>query len=228
MSRGGRFFSAGLVIAGTLLLLDRTVPAVDLTALAARWWPVVLMTLGIAGFVRLLPTPDAMIGPLLLLLTGGAALLLTLQPVPFWARPLLLPLLLLAAGVVLLLPGAATRPGDAGGGLVRREYVLVARPVEWDPDKHPLLDVRTLAGGCVLTILQPPERLPEEPAPRLELRSALCGLDIVVPRGLKVHVDVRGWGARSRIDTAPTRQDAADVTIVALSAFSSLRVRVAV
>ncbi|WP_306207761.1 LiaF transmembrane domain-containing protein [Actinoplanes sp. RD1] len=228
MSRGGRFFAAGLVLAGALLLLDRTVPAVDLTGTAARWWPVVLMVVGVVGVVRLLPAPDAMIGPLLLLLTGGAALILTVQPVPAWARPLLLPLLLLTAGVTLLLPGGGARSGNADGGLVRREYVLVARPVRWDPDKHPLLDVRTLAGGCVLTILRPPERLPEEPAPRLELKSALSGLDIIVPHGLKVHVDVRGWGARSQIDTAPTKADAADVTIVALSAFSSLRVRVAV
>jgi hypothetical protein len=226
VSRGGRWFAAGLAAVGTALLIDRTVPAVNLPSFAARWWPLALLALGVVGVVRLLPTANALIGPLLLVTAGGLALLFTLQPFPDWARPLIVPVLLLASGIGLLLAGQPGRPRTIGGGLARREFVVLGRPLEWNPAEHPMLELRVLTGGCELTVLPPPARTGDEPAPRLEIRSALSGIDVVVPHGLKVHVSARGPGLRVGATGSPP--DTADVKIVMLSAFTSLRVKTSV
>jgi hypothetical protein len=226
VSRGGRWLAAGLVVLGVVLLVDRTVPALDLRELAGRWWPLALIALGVIGVLRLLPTANTMVGPVLLIAAGGVALVLTLNPFPSWARPLVLPVSLLAVGLGLLLPGRPDKPRTSGGGTTQREMTVLGGPVTWDPAEHPLLQLKTVIGGCELTILPPPARTDDDPAPRLEIVALLAGVDVVVPRGIKVHVDSRGFGGREQVLADESRRPAdTDLTIVVLSAFASLRVK---
>ncbi|MCY1141129.1 hypothetical protein OWR29_24285 [Actinoplanes sp. Pm04-4] len=110
--------------------------------------------------------------------------------------------------------------------LVDRTVPALGRPVTWDPAEHPLLQLKTVIGGCELTILPPPARTDDDPAPRLEIVAFLAGVDVVVPRGIRVHVDSRGFGGREQVLADESRRPAdTDLTIVVLSAFASLRVK---
>lgn len=228
VNSGGRWFAAGSATVGALLLIHRTVPAIDLRDIATRWWPIAVMALGVIGVIRLMPAANAMFGPILLVTAGGLALIFTLQPFPAWARPLLLPVVLIAAGIGLLLPGPVTPPQTIGDGVVRQEFILLGRSLEWNPAEHPMLELRAVIGGCALTVLPPPARDDEEPAPRLEIRALLSGIDITIPAGLRVHVNIQGPVLRRDIAATQSSPATADLTIVVLSGFASPRVKVAV
>lgn len=217
-----RWVAAALTVAGAALLIDRTVPAVDLSRLGARWWPLALILLGVVGVLRLLPTANAMLGPLLLVAVGGVGLLFTLRPLPGWITPLLLPLVLLAAGITLSLAGRSERVRHQGiGRSVRRETMVASGgPLDWDPSLHPLLTMRAFVGGCLLTVKD------AQGKGMLDIRAALSGINVIVPPGLTVHIDARGLGFRLRRDreVAIAEADTADLRIVVLSAFTTLNV----
>jgi hypothetical protein len=215
-----RWVAVALSITGVALLLDRTEPAVDLSRLGARWWPLALVFLGIVGILRLLPTANAMLGPLLLVVVGGVALLFTLRPLPGWATPLLLPLVLLAAGLGLSLAGRSerARTHEVGRSVRRETMVASGGPLDWDPGQHPLLMMRALIGGCLLTVRQPKGKA------MLDIRAALSGINVVVPQGLTVHVDARGLAIRKTVQASEVEAEVADLIIVVLSAFTTLNV----
>ncbi|WP_433380598.1 hypothetical protein ACQPZX_15600 [Actinoplanes sp. CA-142083] len=216
----GRWAAALLSVAGAVLLVDRTVPAADLSAVVARWWPLALLALGAIGVLRLLPASGAMTGPLLLVMVGGVALLFTLRPLPGWAGPLVLPLLLLAGGIGLSLVGRRERAAQPDDPTVRREVLVASgNPLEWDPGQQPLLLMRSLVGGCLLTVRKGPVK------GMVDIRAALSGIDVVVPRGSTVHLYARGPGLRRTVTADEAPPDVADLRIVVLSAFSTLNVR---
>ncbi|GAA2555903.1 hypothetical protein GCM10010435_28140 [Winogradskya consettensis] len=223
VSPARRVFAAALAVGGTVLLIERTVPGAELSRTAARWWPLALICLGIAGGIRLLPAANTLIGPVALLSVGTMALVFTLNPLPQWARPLLLPLALLAAGMGLLMIGKAApvvRTGPAA--IVRRETLVgFTRPVNWDPGVQPLLVLRTLIGGYRVKVLA----TPTADQARVDIRGALSGIDVEVPRGVAVQVDARGPGLSQDVIVAATAASAPTLRIVVLSAYSSLRVR---
>lgn len=218
----GRWAAAALSITGAALLIDRTVPAVDLFTIATRWWPVALVLLGAIGVLRLLPTASAMVGPLLLIIAGGVALLFTLRPLPGWAGPLVLPLLLLTAGIGFSLVGRRERAVQQSDPTVRREVLVASgNPLDWDPSQQPLLLMRSLVGGCLLTVKKGPAK------GMVDIRAALSGINVVVPHGSTVHIDARGPCLRQIVNADTAAPDVADLRIVVLSAFTTLNVRAA-
>jgi hypothetical protein len=221
-----RWIAIALAVVGAAMLVRQAVPDMDVTGHLARWWPLTIVMLGLVGLLRLLPRASAMRGPLLLVGTGAVALLFTVRPLPNWTNPLLVPVLLLGAGIGLMARDAP-QTRDARAGTVRRELLLaVGRPLTWDPAQQSLLMVSALLSGCQL-IVQPP--LPGNPRRgRLEIAAVLSGIHVVVPSGMTVHVDSRALGGRQDVQ-APWSEsaDVAGLSIVVVSAFTAIDVRVA-
>jgi hypothetical protein len=218
-----RLVAAALTLIGAALLIDRTVPDVDLLAIASRWWPLGLVALGIVAVFRLLPTTGAMRGPLLLVVSGAVALLFTVRPLPHWAGPLLLPMLLVGLGTGLLVFGrhGDTSPPDPDALVQRKVLVAAGEPLDWDPRIHHLLLMRAFVGGCLIKVVAPGKGM-------VDIKAALSGIEMIVPRGSTVHVDARGLAVRKNVTAAQEKSNAADVRIVVLSAFTTINVRAAV
>jgi hypothetical protein len=101
----------GLAVAalGAALLIERNGGAGEMAELATRWWPVLLVGLGLVNLVRLSNARWAVMGPLLAIIVGTLLLLHILDVLRSDLYPRLWPLLPVIAGTMLVLAAAGHR-----------------------------------------------------------------------------------------------------------------------
>jgi hypothetical protein len=103
----GRRILLGLaaVAVGAFLLGDRLEQVVENPESITKWWPVLIVALGIGNLLALTRRPWTLIGPLITIMIGVALLLLTVGGLAGELGPLLLPLAIIVSGLLLALIG---------------------------------------------------------------------------------------------------------------------------
>lgn len=199
MSAGRIVLGLSLVTFGTLALLDAT-GAADGSAIAADWWPIVFVALGV---VQVVIERRIRVASMVLLVGGSLALLASTNTLTGSTSGIVWPLLLIAVGVWLVIG----RP-------------WIGTPLESDRPFHvAVLTVsrlsatsRNLQSADVTSILSSvrldlSKALPIAGGASIGATAVLGSIDLVVPEGWRVEVRgipiLGGWDdttSRERID----------------------------
>ena len=104
----GRRVFLGLiaVTVGLTIFLDRVGGVDQVLPILRRWWPVLLILLGLGNLIRLPPRPWGVIGPVTIIAVGACLLLVTFGFVRRSDFPRIWPAALAVAGYVIALAGA--------------------------------------------------------------------------------------------------------------------------
>jgi hypothetical protein len=126
--RGWRtLIGLALLAAGMYLLGQRLAREADIGALVSSWWPLIIITLGLANLVRLVERPWvwALIGPFILIGVGAVLLLYRLDRVSPKVSSLLWPLALVLLGLWIVLAGAQWHEGSPSSDPTFRRRILL-------------------------------------------------------------------------------------------------------
>ncbi|MEV4144088.1 hypothetical protein AB0J40_10495 [Amycolatopsis sp. NPDC049691] len=205
---------------GTILLIARARPDIDLWQQVRRWWPVGLILLGGAGLVSLLPAASAKRGPLVLIVLGAGSLVVTSGGFPEWLRGYIWPLSLIVLGVVVLVRRSGGEQ-PISQPTARMWLVAQSRTFPWPTTGPSVLIMRAVASGCVIRLDGSENR-----QVRLEITAVLTGVDIWVPKGWTVHSGPPGPGGRVRnLATEAGAPESANLQVIALSVLSGIEVK---
>jgi hypothetical protein len=189
MTRGRVLLGLLLTLVGEVLLLDRIGGTDRAVSLIADWWPIAVVGIGIASLVGLIKQPWAIIGPLVVVATGAALLLVTTDVVEIEdARDVvesyLTPVLLIVLGTIVALTGPLS--GDPHGRRVRRSAVLLPKRVG---------DVRALQRATATAVLArlevdltKVELDMEQPPAELDITAFFGNVEVVVPATWRVEL----------------------------------------
>jgi hypothetical protein len=190
MTRGRVTLGLLLTMVGGALLLDRIGGMQRAVSLLSDWWPLGVVGIGLASLVGTIKHPWSFIGPLVVVATGAALLLITTDTVKLEdARDAvgsyLAPVLVIALGGVIALVRPAS--GGADERRVRQSAVLVPKRVA--------SDVRALQRGTATAILARLEvdlrkvRLDDDqPLAELDITALFGRVEILVPASWRVEL----------------------------------------
>ena len=94
------------VALGAAMFIERNGGVSEMAELARRWWPLLLVALGLVNLVRLSDTRWAVMGPLFAIIIGAILLMAVLGVLEAGLYPRLWPILLMLAGATLVLAAA--------------------------------------------------------------------------------------------------------------------------
>ena len=189
MTRGRVSLGLLLTVVGVVLLLDRVGGTDRAVSLISDWWPIAVVGCGLASLIGLIRQPWAFLGPLILVATGAALLLLTTGLVtPAEVRNVteiyLTPVLLIVLGAVVALAGPLTR--DTDSRRVRRSAVLLPKRVG---------DVRALQRGTATAVLarlevdlSKVELDSDQPLAELDITAFFGRVEVLVPASWRVEL----------------------------------------
>lgn len=217
---GGVWFAVGVIVLGTVLLIARARPDIDVWQQIRQWWPAGLVLLGIAGLVSLLPATSAKRGPLVLIAFGAVLLVVTTGRLPVWLHAYIWPVLLIVVGVIILVRRAGGEH-EMSQPTARMWLVAQSRTLTWPTTGPSVLIMRAVASGCVVRIDGARDR-----RVRLEITAVLTGVDVLVPKDWTVHLGPPGPGGRvQNLAKEAESSDKANLQVIALSVFSGIEVR---
>jgi hypothetical protein len=182
------WIALGLLITGILLLVNLMDPAAHILPLLGRWWPVVLIALGLAGAIRVSLNRVVLLGPALLMALGGLILLITADPLPPSFNRFLVPLLLVAAGALWLTRLATAGRSKQIPANSRLISVAESRQLQWPNHRNALGVLVAVVSGCAIAMRRP-ESI--EDKVRLEINAIGSGIDVIIPDGWRVTLEAR-------------------------------------
>ncbi|WP_157017431.1 hypothetical protein [Cryptosporangium arvum] len=208
-----------LSAAGTLLLIARLVPEVDLLELALRWWPIVLIGLGVIGILNLVRAHVSLVAPLGVIGLGGILLVFTLDPLPDDYKPIFVPLLLLLSGLALLAQGALS-PRVKNSGVKRKTFAFSGKFIQWNPGDEPLAIVQSLFSGCIIEVSSTSGDLKDA---RLEVTALAGSVEIRFSDMWTVDLATRNSGQSIEQSFASSPPGGPRLKVVALSLGAAIR-----
>jgi predicted membrane protein len=179
-----KWFAVILIAVGVILTLDvtGTIAAGDLLG---RWWPLILITLGIA---QLLDHPEHFVAPTILMVAGGVFLLSTLDVWTVDVGELIGPVILIGVGASILIGRTIARPLASRaetGDLVDSFVAFGGRDVASRSDHFRGGSVVSLFGGTKVDLRQ---AHPGEMKMRMDVTSMFGGTEILIPEGWDVDI----------------------------------------
>lgn len=172
-----------IIVAGLLLTLDNLMPTHEIARLAFRFWPLVLVAMGLA---KLRGERDPGVLPWLLIGGGIFGLMVTLGVSRF--EDFIGPAILLAAGIFIVTK-ALKQNRDAPGELKSGDGFQSGSAIFSQWKRRPLglfrgADLTVIFGGFELDLLQ---AVPEAGQTRVDLFVLFGGGEIRVPEGWEVQ-----------------------------------------
>jgi hypothetical protein len=208
---------------GVAALVDSLAPEAHVAEHVARWWPMVIIALGVFGTIHLAPDWNAARGALLLTGTGIVLLVLVLDPFPPGIQPVVWAMAAIATGVGILVRLAVMQPRQRAQVITRLRILGSSRRLTWPRHAFSLADVLVLAGGCVLTI--PRDGSPVADEGRISVTAVAGGVTLIVPKGWKVELTKHTVLGRVRPEAVPPSENAKPrLEISALLVFAGLRI----
>ncbi len=175
----------GLVIItiGTLYLLQ-SADALDAGNTIDRWWPTVLITMGI---FQLMERSHGQIGPYLLIAAGVLLLLATTDVLPGDAWSYIWPTALIVMGVATIArwSGAGRLPRTESGDVVIASGIFGGPTLVNASQTFRGASLTAVFGGVELDLH---DARPASEGARITATAAFGGIDIVVPHGWKITV----------------------------------------
>jgi hypothetical protein len=183
-----RIFLGLLAVAvGTAVFIDRIEIRGGIADVARKWWPLLLIALGLKNLVRLLERPWMVIGPLGAILVGATLLLITLDHFDRPLYPLVWPAALILGGASLALAGADRMEPTLERRPELRQFVFLrGKRIVSKTDSFWRADVTVLFGSFELDLGY--VRL--HPRASVNVNAIFGSVDIVV------NADVAVWERR--------------------------------
>jgi predicted membrane protein len=182
MNNPGRLLlGIGLLVAGVLFLLD-VGDYVDAWSIVGTWWPLAVIAFGV---MALIGPSRSRIGGTIITTAGVILLVATLDVIPVSPSELILPLILIAVGLgVIFVRSGITAAGDdkdrVNGFAMFGGQNIIARS-----DSFTGGSLTALFGGVDLD-LRSATLSPDGAG--IETFAAFGGINVIVPRGLRVTV----------------------------------------
>jgi hypothetical protein len=222
MSSPGRLVLGLSIVAAGLVYLAETAGWLDAGDTISRWWPVVLVALGL---VQLSADRDNWIGPAVLIVVGLVLLGLRLDVLGDDAWRYLWPLALIGFGTWVLV-GRGRREGGPTHGEVNVVAVFTGREVKVGGD-----GAEPFTGGDVTVILGSADldltRARITGTATVTATVVLGSLDVLVPEGWRVTISgtpiLAGWDDTTRRSSVPA--DAPNLEIRGLAILGGIEVR---
>jgi Domain of unknown function (DUF5668) len=179
-----RIFLGLLAVAvGTALLVDRLQDRSDVADLARRWWPLLLIVVGLKNLVQLVDRPWMLIGPIIAILAGAMLVLVTLDHLERALYPLAWPAALILAGTTLALAGADRREPPLEGRPELRQFVFLrGKRIVSEAEKFWRADITVVFGSLELDL----RRAPLHPRASVNVNAIFGSVDVVVASGVAV------------------------------------------
>lgn len=209
---------ASLIALGAVALLG-TADVVDAGRLISRWWPLVIVFLGLAQY---LADPDAWLGALVVTFIGLLLLGTRTEVLAGSVWGWVWPLGLIALGISIVV--ARLRPEDsADPARVRTAAIFSSREVATGSEAFEGADLTAVFGAAKLDLTN--ARL--TPGARITATILLGSVEIFVPHGWRITLAgtpiLGSWDDTTRRDGIPA--DAPELTVRSLVILGGIEVR---
>ena len=206
---------------GVVFLLDAA-GAVDGDRVVDRWWPVLLIAIGV---FQLLERPRSRTLPLILIGAGATLLLFTTDVAKGDPGPYVGPIILIAIGLAILGRWTTRTLPATGDDVVRGAGIFGGPRLASTSQQFRGAALTALFGGVTLDLRQ---ARPVPEGATVTATAAFGGIDILVPRGWNVSVDgtpVFG-GVEDKTDrSGPPEPDAPLLRVDAMAVFGGVEVK---
>lgn len=172
------FLGLALLVAGILLIADQA-GGIDAEDEIERWWPVILIALGI---VQAISDRRVSLGALVAVLAGAFLLLITLDVISGEAGAFIWPVALVIVGIWILLGRSIHRRYERED-TVRSYSAFGGADIVQSSEQFAGGTLVQLFGGTTLDLRQA-ELAPEGAS--IDALAAFGGVDIIIPRGWRV------------------------------------------
>ncbi len=211
------------VALGSALFVDRLGGARVVGELLHRWWPLLLVAVGLGNLVGLSSQRWAVVGSLIIVGLGGVLLLFTAGAIHDDIYPVVWPAGVAVAGAGLALTGADWGHGDLSSRDQFRRFVLLRGDrVASAAASFRRASITVAFGSFQLDLRRATLRL----GASINVTAVFGTVDVRIGRGIKVRtrepfvLDRRGLRTQP-----PSRFDGSDLTINVLGLFGAIRVR---
>jgi hypothetical protein len=221
----GRRILVGLaaVAVGSALFVDRLGGAAVVGGFLRRWWPLLLVVLGLGYLISTSSQRWAVVGPLMIIALGGVLLPFTLGAIDRDVFPMLWPAGILLAGAGLALIGADWGHEDLPSRNQFRRFVLLrGTRVASTASSFRRANITAVFASFQLDL----RRATLRPGAVINVTAIFATVDVRIGRGVEVQLrepfvlDRRGL----RLET-PSPSGPAELTINVLGFFGSVTTR---